>query len=235
MIKHKDKLADISSDRIMIAPSLLAADFANLKSEIEKIKNGGADVLHLDVMDGHFVPNLTIGPPLVKSIRKVTDIYFDTHLMITNPIKYIKSFAEAGSDLISFHIECDDNISDVISLIREYNMEVGLTVKPQTPINKIFPYLKDIDMVLIMTVEPGFGGQSFMPEMMNKVSSLKEEVDGLPNNIHIQVDGGINIKTAQVALKSGANILVAGTSVFNAKNSIKKVITDLKNKEVTKS
>ena len=219
-----------STDKKFIAPSLLAADFANLKDEISAVEKEGINILHIDVMDGHFVPNLSMGQPIVQSIRKVSDMFFDVHLMLTNPSDYIESFAKAGSNHITFHVECDNKIEDVIRLINKHSMSVGLSVKPNTPIEAIYPYLDYLDLVLIMTVEPGFGGQSFMPDMMPKVKAISEKIKSLGKNIHIQVDGGINTETISEASNAGANILVAGSSVFGYKDGIKSAITVLSSK-----
>ena len=222
------KLTNISNKEILIAPSLLAADFANLESEVKKVESGGAELLHLDVMDGHFVPNLTMGPPLIKSIRKHCNIIFDSHLMITNPLQYIESFVAAGSDHITFHLESSDNASDVIKEIKKHNITAGISIKPGTPVEKVIPLLEQIDLVLIMTVEPGFGGQKFMSDMMPKLNILRNEIDKLNKNIHIQVDGGIDSKTIATAHKNGANNFVAGTSVFRHPYGIESAIKELK-------
>ena len=210
-----------------IAPSILSCDFANMGSEIIKVSNAGADLIHIDVMDGHFVPNITLGPSIIKSIRKYTKLPFDVHLMIDNPAKYIDDFAKAGSDIITCHLESDKNILITIESIKKYNIKVGLSVKPATPIEDIFPYLDKIDMVLIMTVEPGFGGQSFMSDMMKKVTKLKNEINNRNLSVLIEVDGGINFETVQIAAKNGVDICVAGTSVFKEKD-YKEAISQLK-------
>ena len=221
------KITDLSEENIFIAPSLLAADFANLESEISGIENGGAEILHLDIMDGHFVPNLTMGPPLIKSLRSKSDLIFDTHLMLTDPIDYIESFKTSGADHITFHVECRNNIDDVINLIRKNSMTVGLSVKPGTPYEAILPYLDKIDLILVMTVEPGFGGQSFMENMMPKVKAYRNEVIKTGKKIHIQVDGGIDNSTISIAKNAGANVMVAGTSVFRSPSSVKSAISEL--------
>ena len=223
-----NSIRNLSTEKNLIAPSLLAADFANLQSEIIEAEKGGADILHIDIMDGHFVPNLTMGPPVIKSIRNVTDMLFDVHLMLTNPADFIEPFAKAGSNHITFHVESNNNINDVIKLIKDHSMSVGLSVKPNTPIEEVYPYLDYLDLILIMTVEPGFGGQSFMSDMMPKVKAIRKKILSLNKNIHVQVDGGINADTISEVVDAGANIMVAGSSVFGAKNGIKSAISLLR-------
>ena len=200
---------------IIISPSILSADFANLERDINLVKDAGAKWLHIDVMDGHFVPNITIGAPVVKSLRKVTDLFLDVHLMIDNPQKFIKPFAEAGSDLITFHYEAVNNPSELISLIQNFGIKAGISIKPNTPPEKIFPYLSSVDLVLVMTVEPGFGGQSFIQDCASKIPVIKENS---PENLIIQVDGGINNVTSKICTSLGANSLVAGSYIFNSDN-----------------
>ena len=218
-------IRNLSTSSSIIAPSLLAADFANLQSEIIQAEHGRVKLLHIDVMDGHFVPNLTMGPPVVKSIRNITNMIFDVHLMLTDPADFVEPFAKVGSNHITFHVECKNEIKEVIKLVRKHSMSVGLSVKPNTPIEEVFPYLDYIDLILIMTVEPGFGGQSFMPDMMRKVKALRKKNDVLKKPIHIQVDGGINIDTISEVVNAGANIMVAGNSVFGAKDGIENAIS----------
>ncbi len=213
----------MNSNPIKIAPSLLAADFAHLATEIRKVEEGGCDLLHLDVMDGHFVPNITIGPFIVKAIRKITKLPLDAHLMIENPMKYIDAFADAGADHITVHAEaCENNLEEVLKKIKSRNIGCGVSLRPPTPIHEIEWHLKQIDMVLLMTVEPGFGGQAFMPHVLDKVRDLRKRYSK-----DIEVDGGINKETSKEVLKAGANVLVAGTAIFG-QSDIPKAIRELR-------
>ena len=218
-----------SNRELMVSPSLLAADFSNLEADIKRIEEGGAEMLHLDIMDGHFVPNISFGPPVVSAIRKKTDIFFDTHLMLTNPAKYIEPFAKAGADLISFHVECDDDPEEVIALCRKFNLKVGMVIKPKTPAEAVFPYLEKIDMVLVMSVEPGFGGQSFMSEVLGKCRTLRDEITKRNLPLILEIDGGIDAVTVVPSAQHGVNLMVAGTSVFRHPEGAVKAIELLKN------
>ena len=200
-------------NKILVAPSILSADFANLERDVKLVEKAGADWIHVDVMDGHFVPNITIGAPVVKSLRKVTKLPLDVHLMIENPEKYIPDFAKAGADIITVHQEaCADNLLEVIEQIKSYGIKAGVSIKPNTSVNAIKDVLPFVGMVLVMSVEPGFGGQSFMENSISKIAKIR----ALAPEIDIQVDGGINPETARLVTQAGANILVAGSSVYGA-------------------
>lgn len=212
---------------IKISPSILSSDYGNLSSELKRMEACGADMLHIDVMDGHFVPNITLGAPIVKCIRKSSTLPFDVHLMISDPYKYIPDFVNAGSDIITFHAEADSDIEKTIDLILASGKKAGLSVKPKTPVEAVYTYLDKLSMVLVMTVEPGFGGQSFMEDMMPKVSAVRSEIDRRGLDVDIQVDGGINKDTISIAAKAGANVFVSGNAIFSSDDA-EKTIADFK-------
>tara|TARA_Y100000816_G_scaffold178435_1_gene128874 strand:+ start:235 stop:894 length:660 start_codon:yes stop_codon:yes gene_type:complete len=217
--------------KIKISPSILAADFSQLGNEIKRLEESGADMIHVDVMDGHFVPNLTIGPPVIKALKKHSSIIFDVHLMISPVHKYIESYSNAGADIITIHPEATDDLKSSILKIKELNKKVGISLNPKTEIEVILNYLDQIDLVLIMSVNPGFGGQKFMPEVLTKVKELKKIQVEQELNFDIEIDGGINFDNYKEAIKAGANILVSGTTIFKSNNGdIKKNIELLKSK-----
>ncbi len=205
---------------IKISPSMLSADFANLEKDLKRCEEAGSDLIHLDVMDGHFVPNITIGAPVIKAMKKVSNVPFDVHLMISEPLKYIKDFADAGADIITFHVESDSDVNETIDKIIECGCKPALSVKPNTPIDAVYPYVDKLAMVLVMTVEPGFGGQSFMADMMPKIEKLRADYP----NLDIQVDGGVNTETVKTCAKAGANIFVAGSAVFSSDDMAKTIM-----------
>ena len=201
----------------------MASDFANLREEVKRVSKAGVDYIHVDVMDGIFVRNITLGPTIVKAIRPYTEAPFDVHLMIVEPSRYIEVFAQAGADIITFHIEAENDVLATIKLIKSLGKKAGLSIKPGTSVDEVLPYLEQLDLVLVMTVEPGFGGQAFMHDMMEKVKFLREKINAFGLSTLIEVDGGINEKTAKVAATAGADICVAGTSVFRSENVVEAI------------
>jgi ribulose-phosphate 3-epimerase len=214
--------------KIQISPSILSADFSQLGNEIKRLEEGGADLIHVDVMDGHFVPNLTIGPPVIKNLRKYTNLPFDVHLMISPVHEYIENYAEAGADIITIHPEATENLKESINLIKKFGKRVGVSLNPKTEIETLIKEIENIDLILVMSVNPGFGGQKFMPEVLDKIKKLKKIKDQNNYKFNIEVDGGINFSNSKIVLEAGADILVSGTTVFkenggNIKTNIEKL------------
>jgi|TARA_B110000305_G_scaffold123688_1_gene138552 ribulose-phosphate 3-epimerase len=214
---------------IKIAPSILSSDFSKLGEVLEELNQSGAEMVHVDVMDGHFVPNITFGPPVIKKIRKYSTLPFDVHLMIAPVHKYIRDFADAGADIITVHPEATDNLVQTIELIKSLGKKAGVSLNPKTTLDSILPVLHLVDLVLVMSVNPGFGGQKFMPEVLSKVKELRAKIDQEKLNIDIEIDGGIDFETAKLAKDAGVDILVSGTTLFDSKDSLKNNIQKLRN------
>ncbi len=212
--------------KIRISPSILSADFSQLGNEIKKLEQGGADLIHVDVMDGHFVPNLTIGPPVIKNLRKYTKLPFDVHLMISPVHDYIENYANAGADIITIHPEATQNLNESINLIKKFGKKVGVSLNPKTEIKTLIDEIENIDLVLVMSVNPGFGGQKFMPEVLDKIRELKKIKDKSKYHFDIEVDGGINFSNSKIVLEAGADILVSGTTVFKENDGNIKINID---------
>ena len=215
------------AQNIKISPSILSADFSILGDEIKSLEKAGADLIHVDVMDGHFVPNITMGPPIIKMVRKCTKLPFDVHLMISPVEKYIKAFADAGADIITIHPEATDNLKRAVGAIKSLGKKAGVSLNPKTPISALMNVMNELDLILIMSVNPGFAGQSFMSEVLPKVTELRKMINDKKLKIDIEIDGGINFETAPLAVKAGANILVSGTTIFSG--SLKDNIQKLRN------
>ena len=213
--------------KIQISPSILSADFSQLGNEIKRLEEGGADMIHVDVMDGHFVPNLTVGPPVIKALRQYTKLPFDVHLMISPVHKYIRDYADAGADIITIHPEATEDLKESINHIKKLNKKVGVSLNPKTKINVVTDFLDKIDLILIMSVNPGFGGQKFIPEVLGKIKELKKIRDQNNLSFDIEIDGGINFDNNKLAIEAGANILISGTTVFKDNNEKKKKNIDL--------
>ena len=224
---QKHPLSEFKNNRLLVSPSVLACDFARLGAQLEEAEQAEADMIHLDIMDGHFVPNITLGPPIVASMRKYTGLPFDVHLMLVHPDRYVEPFAKAGADHITFHIESECDPAAVIRQIHAQGCSAGITLKPGTPASALEPVLADVDMVLVMSVEPGFGGQKFQPEMLRKTSEIYAMLRGIGSHAHIEIDGGITHDNVRDAASAGANVIVAGTAVFRAPEGIRAAVAEL--------
>lgn len=224
-----NRFLQLPTDEVLISPSILAADFANLGRDIANVAEAGADCIHFDVMDGHFVPNISVGPGVLKAVANSCDKPFDVHLMISEPEKYIDSFIKAGADHITIHVEIDKDIRSILQQIKAQGVSCGLSLKPKTPASALLPYLELVDLVLIMSVEPGFGGQSFMHEVMPKTAEVAQMIQDSGRKIFLEIDGGITPETAKIAVAHGAKLLVAGTSVFRSKSGMADAIIQMKN------
>jgi ribulose-phosphate 3-epimerase len=221
-------LTELPAGKLLTAPSILAADFTRLGEEIAAVVEAGADMIHVDIMDGHFVPNLSMGPPVVKAVRKVTEAPFDVHLMLSDPGDYVEPFLAAGADHITIHVESNGDLHGILDSIRAAGCSTGITLRPGTPAEALEPYLGEVDMVLVMTVEPGFGGQSFMADQVPKIRWIRDRLDALGRPVHLEVDGGLNAATARTVVAAGANVLVAGSSVFRAPEGVARALAKLR-------
>lgn len=221
-------LTTLDCHQTLIAPSILAADFANLGADVKAAEAGGADVIHVDVMDGHFVPNLSLGPGIVKAIRPYSSLPFDVHLMLSKPSHYVDAFVAAGADHITIHVESEGAVACTLQQIRSQGCSTGISLRPGTPASSLVPYLDLIDLILVMTVEPGFGGQSFMANQLGKIEEIRSLINRSGRRVHLEVDGGIAADTAPRVLKAGANLLVAGSSLFNHRERLAEAISDLR-------
>ncbi len=221
-------LTSLDCRRTLVAPSILAADFAALGTDVQALEAAGADLVHVDIMDGHFVPNLSLGPGIVKAIRPCSSLPFDVHLMLSQPYRYVQSFVEAGADHITIHVESEGAVACTLEQIRSYGCSTGLSLRPGTPAASLAPYLDLIDLILVMTVEPGFGGQSFMAEQVPKIAEIRSLIDRSGHPIHLEVDGDIAQDTAPAVLKAGANMLVSGSGIFKHKEKLAEAISDLR-------
>ncbi len=221
-------LTSLDCRRTLVAPSILAADFAALGADVQAVEAAGADLVHVDIMDGHFVPNLSLGPGIVKAIRPCSSLPFDVHLMLSQPYRYVQPFVEAGADHITIHVESEGALACTLEQIRSYGCSTGLSLRPGTPAASLRPYLDLIDLILVMTVEPGFGGQSFMAEQVPKIAEIRSLIDRSGHPIHLEVDGGIAQDTAPAVLKAGANMLVSGSGIFKHKEKLAEAISDLR-------
>jgi ribulose-phosphate 3-epimerase len=221
-------LTELSPRAILTAPSVLAADFARLGEELTAVSEAGADMIHLDIMDAHFVPNLSMGPPVVQALRNITETPFDVHLMLTDPGDYIQPFVAAGADHITIHVESNGDLHAILRDIRAAGCSTGITLRPGTPAADLKPYLAEVDMVLVMTVEPGFGGQSFRADQVPKIREIRDLLDAQDRPVHLQVDGGLNAETGRTVVEAGANVLVAGSSVFRAPQGVAQALRDLR-------
>ena len=224
---QKHPLSEFKNNRLLVSPSVLACDFARLGAQLEEAEQAEADMIHLDIMDGHFVPNITLGPPIVASMRKYTGLPFDVHLMLVHPDRYVEPFAKAGADHITFHIESECDPAAVIRQIHDQGCSAGITLKPGTPASALEPVLADVDMVLVMSVEPGFGGQKFQPEMLRKTSEIYAMLRKIGSHAHIEIDGGITHDNVREAAAAGANVIVAGTAVFRAPEGLRAAVAEL--------